>query len=74
MKIGGGVLSEDVGKYAPPSDELLEVLGMRLIDIQNKLMIQMEIKGVKEDYIAFKSMNGFNNKQYELRVCMRELE
>lgn len=67
-------MAENVGKYAPPSDELLEVLGMRLIDIQNKLCIQMELKGVKEDYIAFKAINGFNNKQYELKVCMRELK
>lgn len=67
-------MSEDVGKYAPPSDELLEVLGMRLIDIQNKLMLQMEAKRVKQDWIGFKAMNGFNNKQYELRICMRELE
>lgn len=67
-------MSKNVSKYAPPSDELLEVLGMRLIDIQNKLCIQMEAKGVKQDYIAFKAMNGFNNKQYELRVCMKEVE
>ena len=67
-------MSDDVSKYAPPSDELLEVLGMRLIDIQNKLMLQMEAKDVKQDWIGFKAMNGFNNKQYELRVCMRELE
>ena len=67
-------MKEDVGKYAPPSDELLEVLGMRLIDIQNKLMIQMEAKGVTQDWIGFKAMNGFNNKQYELRVCMKEVE
>ena len=64
----------DVGKYAPPSEELLEVLGMRLIDIQNQLMIQMETKGVTQDWIGFKALNGFNNKQYELKICMRELE
>lgn len=67
-------MSEDVSKYAPPSDELLDVLGMRLIDIQNKLMLQMEAKGVSQDWIGFKAMNGFNNKQYELKICMRELE
>lgn len=67
-------MSEDVSKYAPPSDELLEVLGMRLIDIQNKLYLQMEAKGVKEDWIGFKAMNGYNNKQYELKISMRELE
>ena len=67
-------MAENVGKYTHPSDELLEVLGMRLIDIQNKLCIQMELKGVKQDYIAFKAMNGFNNKQYELKVCMKEVE
>ena len=67
-------MCDDVSKYAPPSDELLEVLGMRLIDIQNKLCLQMEAKGVKQDWIGFKAMNGFNNKQYELRICMRELE
>ena len=66
-------MSEDISKYAPPSDDLLEVLGMRLIDIQNRLCLQMEAKGVKQDYIAFKAMNGMNNKQYELRVCMREV-
>ena len=37
-------MSEDVSKYAPPSDELLDVLGMRLIDIQNKLMLQNLLK------------------------------
>ena len=68
------IMVEKDNKYAPPSDELLEVLGMRLIDIQNKLCIQMELKGVKEDYIAFKAINGFNNKQYELKVCTRELK
>ncbi|MBR3213185.1 MAG: hypothetical protein IKF79_01600 [Methanosphaera sp.] len=67
-------MNEDIGNYAPPSDELLEVLGMRLIDIQNKLMVQMEVKGVKSDWIGFSAINGFNNKTYELRVCMRELE
>jgi len=67
-------MSQDISKYAPPSDELLEVLGMRLIDIQNKLMIQMDAKGVTQDWIGFKAMNGFNNKQYELKICMRELE
>ena len=36
-------------------------------------MIQMEAKGVKQDWIGFKAMNGFNSKQYELRICMREL-
>jgi len=70
----GEIMAENVGKYTHPSDELLEVLGMRLIDIQNKLCIQMELKGVKQDYIAFKAMNGFNNKQYELKVCMKEVE
>ena len=67
-------MSEDVSKYAPPSDELLDVLGMRLIDIQNKLMLQMEAKGVSQNWIGFKAMNGFNNKQYGLKICMRELE
>lgn len=70
----GEIMAENVSKYAPPSDELLEVLGMRLIDIQNKLMIQMEVKGVKSDWIGFSAINGFNNKKYELKVCMRELE
>ena len=70
----GEIMAENVGKYTPPSDELLEVLGMRLIDIQNKLCLQLEAKGVKQDYIAFKAINGFNNKQYELKVCMRELK
>lgn len=55
-------------------DELLEVLGMRLIDIQNKLCIQMQRKGVKQDWIGFTALNGFNNKKYELKVCMKELE
>ena len=67
-------MNEDIGNYAPPSDELLDVLGMRLIDIQNKLCMQMEAKGVKSDWIGFKAMNGFNNKQYELKVYMKEIE
>ena len=66
-------MSEDISKYAPPSDELLEVLGMRLIDIQNKLCLQMETKGVKEDWIGFKAVSGMNNKFYELRVYMKEV-
>ena len=56
------------------SDELLEVLGMRLINIQNRLCVQMQRKGIKQDWIGFTALNGFNNKKYELKVCMKELE
>ena len=65
---------EKIGDYAPPSDELLEVLGMRLIDIMNKLAIQMEVNDKKEDYIAVKGVNGFNNRFYCLTVKLKEIE
>ena len=67
-------MSEDIGKYAPPSDELLEVLGMSLYDIQNLLCSQMMKKGKKKDYIQYKARNGFNNKQYKITVCVEEIE
>lgn len=67
-------MSEDIGKYAPPSDELLEVLGMRLYDIQNLLCSQMMRNGKKKDYIQYKAHNGLNNKQYKLTVCLEEIE
>ena len=67
-------MSEDIGKYAPPSDELLEVLGMRLYDIQNLLCSQMMRNGMKKDYIQYKAHNGLNNKQYKLTVCLEEIE
>lgn len=65
---------EDVSKYAPPSDELLEVLGMRLIDIQNQLLYQLEAKQSDCEYIQFKAINGFNNKCYKLTCCLKEIE
>lgn len=67
-------MSENVSKHTSPSDELLEVLGMRLIDIQNALCLQMISKGVKKDWIGFDAINGFNSKKYRLRICMEELE
>ena len=67
-------MSEDIGNYAPPSDELLEILGMRLYDIQNQLCSQMMKKGKKKDYIQYNAHNGLNNKQYKLTVCLEEIE
>jgi len=64
---------EDIGKYAPPSDELLEVLGMRLYDIQNKLVSQMMQEGKDKDYIEYHARNGLNNKFYRIRVCCEEI-
>ena len=76
MFIAGGLkfMSEDIGNYAPPSDELLEVLGMSLYDIQNQLCSQMMKKGKKKDYIQYKAHNGLNNKQYKITVCVEEIE
>lgn len=67
-------MAEKIGDYAPPSDELLEVLGMRLIDIMNKLAVQMEANGKQEDYIAFKGVNGFTNKFYYMTVNLKEIK
>ena len=67
-------MSEDIGNYAPPSDELLEILGMSLYDIQNLLCSQMMKNGKKKDYIQYKAHNGLNNKQYKLTVCLEEIE
>lgn len=67
-------MSTDIGKYTPPSDELLEVLGMRLIDIQNKLMLQMMAKESDCEYIQFNAINGFNSKTYQLTCCLKEIE
>lgn len=67
-------MSEDIGKYAPPSDELLEILGMSLYDIQNQLCSQMMKNGKKKDYIQYKAHNGLNNKQYKITVCLEEIE
>ena len=67
-------MTEDIGKYAPPSDELLEILDMRLYDIQNQLCSQMMRTGKKKDYIQYKAHNGLNNKQYKITVCLEEIE
>ena len=67
-------MSEDVSKYGPPNDELLEVLGMRVIDVMNRLCLQLEHKKEKEDYIQFKGVNGFSSKCYELTISLKELE
>lgn len=67
-------MSEDLSKYAPPSEELLEVLGMRLIDVQNRLLYQLEAKHSECEYIQFKAINGFNNKTYKLTCCLKEVE
>lgn len=68
-------MSEEIKNYAPPSDELLEVLGMRVIDVMNKLCLQLECKdGVDEEYIRFKGVNGFSNKFYELTISLKEIE
>lgn len=76
MFIAGGlrIMSEDISNYAPPSDELLEILGMSLYDIQNQLCSQMMKKGKKKDYIQYKAHNGLNNKQYKITVCVEEIE
>lgn len=67
-------MSENKGDYAPPSDELLEVLGMRAIDIQNRLCLQVMENGKTEDYIAWKAINGFNSKCYKFTFTIEELE
>ena len=67
-------MSEDISKYAPPSEELLEVLGMRLYDIQNQLCSQMLKTGKTKDYIQYKAVSGLNNKYYKITVCLEEIE
>ncbi len=67
-------MSEDIGKYTPPSDELLDILSMRLYDIQNQLCSQMMRTGKTKDYIQYKAHNGLNNKQYQITVCIEEIE
>lgn len=48
---------------------------MRVIDVMNKLVLQLECKdGVDEDYIRFKGVNGFSNKFYELTISLKEIE
>ena len=66
-------MTEDMGNYAPPSDDLLEILGMRLYDIQNELCSQMMITGKSKDYIQYKARNGINNKFYTITVCVEEV-
>ena len=57
-------MAEDIGRYAPPSDELLEILGMRLYDVMNQLVSQMMKTGKDEDYIEFKAHNGISGDFY----------
>lgn len=66
-------MSEDISKYAPPSDELLGILSMRLYDIQNQLCSQMMRTGKTKDYIQYKAHNGLNSKQYKITFCIEEL-
>lgn len=66
-------MKEDIGKYNPPSEELLDILGMRLYDIQNQLVSQMMKNGKAKDYIEYKAHNGLNNKFYRVRVCCEEI-
>ena len=63
-------MSENIKNYAPPSDELLDVLGMRLIDIMNQLVSQMMKNGKTEDYIELDCHNGITNDFYNLKVIM----
>lgn len=66
-------MTEDIGKYAPPSEGLLEILGMRLYDIQNQLVSQM-LNGKKKDFIQYKAVSGLTNKFYKVTVCVEEIE
>lgn len=66
-------MSQDISKYAPPSDELLEVLDTRLYDIMNQLCSQMMRNGKTEDYIEFNCHNGLNGKFYRMKVSLEEL-
>ena len=67
-------MSEEIKNYAPPSDELLEILGMRLYDIMNQLCSQMMRNGSTEDYIEFNCHNGLNGKFYRMKVSLEELD
>ena len=67
-------MSEDISKYAPPSDELLEILGMSLYDIMNQLVSQMMKTGKDSDYIEFKAHNGLTNDFYLVNVNARKID
>ncbi|MBR2558027.1 MAG: hypothetical protein IKE95_06660 [Methanobrevibacter sp.] len=66
-------MAEDIGRYAPPSDELLEILGMRLYDVMNQLVSQMMKTGKDEDYIEFKAHNGISGDFYLLNVTVKKV-
>lgn len=65
---------ENISEYAPPSDELLEVLDMRLYDIMNQLVSQMMRNGKDEDYIEFKAHNGISGDFYLLNVSVKKMD
>lgn len=66
-------MAEGIGRYAPPSDELLEILGMRLYDVMNQLVSQMMKTGKDEDYIEFKAHNGISGDFYLLNVTVKKV-
>lgn len=66
-------MAENIGEYAPPSDELLEILGMRLYDVMNQLVSQMMKTGKDEDYIEFKAHNGISGDFYLLNVTVKKV-
>lgn len=55
-------------------DNLHEVLSMSLYDIMNNLCIQMDEKGLTEEWIGFRALNGIDKKYYELKVCLKKIE
>jgi hypothetical protein len=67
-------MNEDIGNYAPPSDELLDVLGMRLYDIMNQLCSQMMRTSKDEDYIEFKAHNGITGEYYLMNVSLKKIK
>lgn len=69
-------MTENIKNYAPAAadEALLEVLAMRLYDIQNRLAIQLETKESKKEYIQYKAVSGLNGKFYKFTVCCEEIE
>ena len=71
---GWGFFMTKKKKEKDTREDLLDVLGMRLYDIQNALGEQIMKNGKKKDYISYESLNGFNNKWYKVTVCMEEVK
>lgn len=55
-------------------EQVVNVLGMSLYDIVNRLCSQMMDNGIDEDYIGFKAVNGIDKETYELKVTLKKVK